>query len=237
MQIVVCTGQRLFPISLLSRTTTELTELFIREIEQGIDGTDIKAGVIKAATVSDAVTVYEERVLRAAARASIATGFPIETHSNARLRGGIQQSEIFEEEGVDPARVSIGHSDDTDNMEYLVSLATRGHTLGMDHAFWGVARGATLSWKKRVESIKRIVDAGFADRIFVSNDWVHGDVERERVNPEGMLFTIRKTIPYLKQLGMSEQHIHAITIENPKRFFSRTSTRIDAANRHRPSRR
>jgi phosphotriesterase-related protein len=232
MQIVVCTGQRLFLPELKDRTTQELTELFIKEIEQGIDGTGIKAGVIKAATVSDggarSVTVFEERVLRAAARASKATGVPIETHSNSRLRGGIKQAEVFEAEGVSPARVSIGHSDDTDDMDYLIGLAKRGYTLGMDHAFWGMAPGASLPWKKRVESVKRLIDAGFVDRIFFSNDWVHGDVERDKVNPEGMLFTLRKTIPYLKQLGVSEQQIQAITIENPKRFFSRAAKRVDA---------
>ena len=172
--------------------------------------------------------------MRAAARASKATGVPIETHSNSRLRGGIKQAEVFEAEGVSPARVSIGHSDDTDDMDYLIGLAKRGYTLGMDHAFWGMAPGATSPWQKRVESVKRLIDAGFVDRIFFSNDWVHGDVERERVNPEGMLFTIRKTIPYLKQLGVSDQQIQAIAIENPKRFFSRTAKRLDAADTRRP---
>jgi len=222
MQIVVCTGQRLFLPELKDRTTEELTELFIKEIEQGIDDTGIKAGVIKAARESGGVKPVEERVLKAAARASKATGVPIETHSNARLRGGLKQAEIFEAEGLSPARVSIGHSDDTDDMEYLIGLAKRGYTLGMDHAFWGMAPGATLLWQKRVESVKRLIDAGFVEKIFFSNDWVHGDVEREKVNPDGMLFTIRKTIPYLKQLGVSEQQIHAITADNPKRFFGRS---------------
>ena len=84
-----------------------------------------------------------------------------------------------------------------------------------------------------MKSVKRLIDAGFVDRIFFSNDWVHGDVERERVNPEGMLFTVRKTIPYLKQLGVSEPQIRAIAIENPKRFFSRTAKRLDAADTRR----
>jgi phosphotriesterase-related protein len=123
---------------------------------------------------------------------------------------------------VNPARVSIGHSDDTDDMDYLIGLAKRGYTLGMDHAFWGMAPGATLPWQKRVESVKRLIDAGFVDKLLFSNDWVHGDVERERVNPEGMLFTIRKAIPYLNQLGVSDRQIQAIAIENPKRFFSRS---------------
>jgi phosphotriesterase-related protein len=114
MQIVVCTGQRLFLPELKDRTTEELTEFFIKEIEQGIEDTGIKAGVIKAASEFEGVRVLEERVLRAAARASKATGVPIETHTNSRLRGGIKQTEIFESEGVSPTRVSLGHSDDTD---------------------------------------------------------------------------------------------------------------------------
>jgi phosphotriesterase-related protein len=111
-------------------------------------------------------------------------------------------------------------------MEYLIGLAKRGYTLGMDHALWGMAPGATLPWQKRVESVKRLIDAGFVDKMFFSNDWVHGDVERERVNPDGMLFTTRKTIPYLKQLGVSEQQIRAIAVENPRRFFPKTATHL-----------
>lgn len=214
-------GNGFFLPQLKDRTTEELTELFIKEIEQGIDDTGIKAGVIKAASESGGATPAEERVLRAAARASKATGVPIETHSNSRQRGGNKQMEIFEGEGVSPARVSIGHCDDTDDMDYLTGLAKRGYTLGMDHAFWGLAAGETLGWQKRVESVKRLIDAGFVEKLFLSNDWVHGDVEREKVNPDGMLFTIRKTIPYLKQLGVTPDEIHTITIDNPRRFFAR----------------
>jgi phosphotriesterase-related protein len=223
MQIVAATGQHFFaPESLNARTLQEITEIFIREIEQGIEDTDIKAGVIKVAARSDVMTPGEEKVFRAAARASKATGVPIETHSNSRRRAGEKQAEIFEAEGVSPARVSLGHSDDTDDMNYLIGLAKRGYTLGMDHTFWGMAPGATLPWQKRADCIKQLMDAGFVDKIFLSNDWVHGDVAREKINPDGMLFTIRKTIPYLKQIGVSQRQIHAITVENPKRFFSRS---------------
>ena len=71
----------------------------------------------------------------------------------------------------------------------------------MDHAFWGLAAGATLPWQRRVESIKQLIDAGFADRLFLSNDWALGDAEREKVNPDGLLYTTRKTIPFLKRIG------------------------------------
>jgi phosphotriesterase-related protein len=220
MQIVACTGQHFFaPESYNARGLEEITELFIREIEQGIDGTDIKAGVIKVAARSDAMTPAEEKVFKAAAHASKATRIPVQTHTNSQRRGGVKQADIFEAEGLSPARVSLGHSNDTDDVDYLAGLAKRGYTLGMDHAFWGMAPGATLPWQRRVECVKQLIDVGFVDRLFLSNDWVFGDVERDKVNPDGLLYTTRKTIPFLKQIGVSQQVIQAITVENPKRFF------------------
>jgi phosphotriesterase-related protein len=220
VQIVAATGQHLNAAeSWNARALGEITEFFIREIEQGIDGTGIKAGVIKVAARSDVMTPTEEKVFKAAARASKATGIPVETHTNSRRRAGEKQAEIFEAEGVTPARVSLGHSDDTDDMKYLIGLAKRGYTLGMDHTFWGMARGAALPWRRRADCIKQLIDEGFVDKIFLSNDWVHGDVEREQVNPDGMLFTIRRTIPYLKQIGVTDQSIRAMIVENPRHFF------------------
>jgi phosphotriesterase-related protein len=221
MQIVACTGQHLFaPESFNERTVEQITEIFMREIEQGIDGTDIKAGVIKVAARDGKMTPAEEKVFRAAARASKATGIPVQTHSNSRQRGGENQAEVFEAEGLSSTRVALGHSNDTDDMDYHTGLAKRGYTLGMDHAFWGLAPGATLPWQRRVECIKQLADAGFVDRVFLSNDWVFGDLEREEVNPDGLLYTVRKTIPYLQLVGVSQRGIHAMTVGNPRRFFT-----------------
>ncbi len=223
MQIVPCTGQHFFaPESYDARSVEEITEIFIREIEQGIDDTDIKAGVIKVAARSGVMTPAEEKVFRAAARASKATGISVETHTNSSERGGEAQAAIFEVEGLSPRRVSLGHSNDTDDLDYLIGLAKRGYTLGMDHAFWGMAPGATLSWQKRVECIKQLVDAGFVNQLFLSNDWVFGDVERDKINPDGLLYTTRRTIPYLKRIGVTDQEIRIITVENPRRFFGGT---------------
>jgi phosphotriesterase-related protein len=222
MQIVVCTGQHLFADkSLDARTVEEITELFIREIERGIEDTDIRAGVIKAASRSEVMTTAEVNVFKAAARASKVTGVPIETHADARRRGGEMQSRILEAEGLSAARAALGHSDDADDMDYLVDLVERGYTLGMDHLFRGNKPDARMSWEERSARIGRLVEAGFVDRIFLSNDWVLGDTEREKENPDGLLFNTRKTIPYLKQLGVSQRHIEVITAENPKRFFSK----------------
>jgi len=230
MQIVAATGFRFAPESYNAQTVEQIAEGFIREIERGIEDTGIKAGVIKAAAVSAVVTPAEEKGFKAAARASKATGMPIETHTDAGNRGGETQVAILEAEGVSPARVSLGHSDDTKDVNYLIGLAKRGYTIGIDHVFYGATKAAKgepgyvtylrqVPWHKRAGYVKQLIDAGFGDKIFLSNDW---ELEREQMNPDGFLFNTRKTIPYLTQLGVSQQEIHAITVDNPKRFFGRT---------------
>lgn len=233
MQIVACTGHWLSPsLSMSARTADELRDFFVLEIERGIEGTDIKPGVIKVATDHEGVTPFLERALRAAARASKITGVPVTTHTYAADRIGEKQADIFESEGLSPAMVCLGHCDDTDDMDYLTGLVKRGYTIGMDHMTWGARDAAeadtkVLSWQQRAQCIKKLIDAGFCNNLFLSNDWYFGisiagagamEV-MEKTNPDGILFNTRKTIPYLKQLGVTEQQIRTITVENPRRFF------------------
>lgn len=220
MHLVVSTGQHFFaPEQHSARSVQEIAEVFIREMDQGIEGTDIKAGAIKVAARSEVMTPAEINVFRAAARAHKVTGVPIQTHTNARRRAGERQVEVFESEGVSPARISLGHSDDTDDVDYLLGLAMRGYTLGMDHAFYGIARDAVVPFQRRVAYIKDLIANGYIDRILLSTDWELG--ERELLNPEGLLFVTGRTIPQLNQLALSKQQVRAITVGNPARFFAR----------------
>lgn len=228
VQIVACTGHWLYPsLSMGARSAAELADFFTLEIERGIEGSEIKPGVIKVATEQE-LTPFLENVLRAAARASKATGIPVTTHTYAVGRGGEKQAEIFEAEGLNPASVCLGHCDESDDLDYLTGLARRGYTIGMDHLTRGASDQAkVLSWRKRTECIAKLVAAGFTNRIFLSNDWFFGASIAatgvmeimDAANPDGMLFNARKTIPYLQQLGVSDQQIRTITVENPRRFF------------------
>lgn len=233
VHIIACTGHWLVPsLTMAARTVEELTDFFTLEIRRGIAGTDIKPGVIKVATDAEGVTPFLERALRAAARASKATGVPVTTHTYAAAKVGEKQADIFESEGLNPAKVCLGHCDDTDDIGYLTGLVKRGYTIGMDHLPWGLAHGegpgpAILPWRQRADCIKKLVDAGYANQLFLSNDWYYGisiagtgAIEaREKENPDGLLFNTRKTIPYLKQIGVTDQQIRTITVDNPRRFF------------------
>lgn len=235
INMIACTGQRFFPpithVPMPARTIAGLTEFFRKEIEQGIDGTGIKAGVIKIGIVAKNATPLEETGLRAAARASKATGTPIRIHTDAANRAGESLAVILEDEGMDPARVSFDHSDDSGDTDYFLGLVRRGYSLSMDHVHRGLMQNFKPSFDRRAQCIKHLVDAGFADKIFMSTDSEFGgsllpeEAKEWRDNidpPEGMLFVTRRLIPYLKQLGVTDQEFRTITIDNPKRFFSRS---------------
>jgi len=215
-----------------ARTIPGLTDYFKKEIEQGIDGTGIKAGVIKIGVVKNTVTPLEEIGLRAGVRASKATGVPIRIHTDAPNRAGESLAAILEDEAMNPARVSFDHSDDSGNMDYFLGLVRRGYSLGMDHVHRGLMPNFKPSFERRVECIKLLIDAGFADKIFLSTDSEFGGSLlpeeakewRDTIDPpDRMLFTTRKLIPYLKRLGVRDQEIRTSTVDNPKRFFSQLS--------------
>ncbi|MDQ2949451.1 MAG: phosphotriesterase-related protein, partial [Acidobacteriota bacterium] len=90
-----------------------MTDMFVKDIQQGIADTGVKAGILKCATDEPGLTPGVERSLRAVAQAHRRTGVPISTHTHARKRRGLDQQRIFREEGVDLRRVIIGHSGDT----------------------------------------------------------------------------------------------------------------------------
>ena len=227
MQIVVATGNHLaVPRPFGDVSPDAIAPLYIQEIEEGIEGTGIKAGIIKVASDRGGITPPQEVVLRAAARTQKATGVPISTHTWSPDRVGEAQVNILEEEGVDLDRVYIGHSNDDTDLEYLLGLLNRGVWLGLDRYPGGQTAG-TPNWEQRTEIAKALMDAGFTHRIMLSHDYSvpkarHGaEVQeaRRQANPDAYNFIPRYVLPRLKELGASDEEIRQITVENPRRFF------------------
>jgi phosphotriesterase-related protein len=210
-------------------TPDQLARAFIRDIEVGLEGTGIKAGVIKVATdvehiTEEGLTRPNDLVLRAAARACNHTGVPISTHTAARAKAGDLQVAIFEEEDVDLRRVYIGHSNDTDDLDYLVGIIRKGCFLGMDRYPGGRIGG--LNWEERTQVVKRLVDMGLTEQVTMSHDYPisylllpQENEERRAYNPDSISFINRKVLPRLRELGVSEEAIHTMTVDAPRRFF------------------
>ncbi len=227
VNIVVATGNHLaVPRPYGEVSPDVIAPLFVREIEEGIEETGVKAAVIKVASDRGGITPPQEIVLRAAARAHLRTGAPISTHTWSPDRVGEQQVSILEEEGVNLERVYIGHSNDDTDMDYLLGLLDKGVWLGLDRYPGGRVAG-TPDWEGRTEIAWKLMEAGFTERIMLSHDYSvpkarHGaevQEERRRANPDGYNFIPRKVLPRLRELGATEGDIHQLMVVNPRKFF------------------
>jgi phosphotriesterase-related protein len=203
------------------RSADDLARAFIRDITEGIAGSEIKAGAIKAATV-DEVTPVNDLSLRAVARAHRATGAPIITH-NAPPTTGLEQARVFEEEGVDLGRVMIGHVGDTTDIEFLKQLIERGCMLGMDR--FGM-HSELLGLDDRIDTVARLCAEGYAERVMISQDtactqdWFAEPDAKYPNNPNGNMNLISdEVLPALRKRGVSDEQIDAMLVGNPRRFF------------------
>ncbi|HYL39467.1 MAG TPA: hypothetical protein VEV17_26355 [Bryobacteraceae bacterium] len=198
-----------------------MVDMFVRDIQQGIAGTGVRAGILKCATDAPGVTPGVERVLRAVAQAHRQTGVPISTHTHARSRRGLEQQRIFREEGVDLSRVVIGHSGDTTEIEYLEELIADGSYLGMDR--FGI--DSILSFEDRVNTVARLCQRGFAGKLVLShdaacfNDWLP-ERDLPAVLPNWHFLHIHNdVIPALKKQGVTDQQIETMLVHNPRKIF------------------
>lgn len=199
-----------------------MVDMFVRDITEGIADTGVKAGVIKCATDQPGVTPGVERVLRACAQAHLETGCPITTHTHAATRRGLEQQAIFREEGVDLGRVVIGHSGDTDDLDYLLELIDNGSYLGMDR--FGIDR--FLPTAERVRVVAELCERGYADRMVLSHDascyldWIPGEVPPTGMEHWTYLHISRDVLPALREHGVTEAQIDTMLVDNPRRFLT-----------------
>jgi phosphotriesterase-related protein len=225
VHIIACTGWWLdIPRFFAGVSPEQLARVFVREIEKGIGGTDIKAGILKSASDVAGVTPGEEIVLRAVARAHLETGVPIMLHSYSPGQVGRQQLAIVREEGVDPSRVKMDHSNDTTDVEYLLWLLDQGCYLGLDRY-----PGRTTSSAARTRTMKALIEAGFADRLCPSHDGIvlgvvggdfeHTEAESLEYNPYGYRYINKVVLPQLREMGIPERTLESMFVDVPRRFF------------------
>ena len=201
----------------------DIASLWVKEIEEGIEDTRIKAGIIKIAT-NDPIRPEEELMLRAGARTQIRTGVPITTHIPHTSLVGENQIRILEEEGADLSKVYIGHVNSTLDASYHKRMMDKGVWLGMDHFFPGGPPG-TPTWQERTTFISNLVSDGYQDRIMLGHDWnvsVLASSPTAEPNPDGYSWISISVIPLLREVGVSDQAIDRMMVENPRRLFEGT---------------
>lgn len=199
-----------------------LIELFVRDIEEGIAETGVRAGMLKVVTDRQGMTPDVRRVMTAAAEAHLRTSVPITTHTHAPTQNGRDQLAFFRERGVAPERLIIGHSGDSQDLDYLRELMDAGATIGMDR--FGMEH--VLPDEPRVATVLALLREGYADRMVLSHDAaffsrVTPPSWRARHAPNWHMENIsRRVVPRLLSAGATEDDIHQLLVVNPARLLT-----------------
>jgi len=192
------------------KTTDQVAQDIVSEIEDGIEGTGVRPGIIgEIGCDRNYISPVEERSFRASARAHKRTGLTITTHT-VRCTAGIDQLDIFEDEGVDLRRVIIGHCDTYPDPQYHEAIAKRGAYVEFD------CIRSKFDWEieSRAQWVMLLIKKGFLKQILLSHDCCMKP-HLHAYGGNGYDYIFRDFVPRLRAKGLSDDQIHTLLVENP----------------------
>ena len=190
-----------------------LSQRWIDEWTNGIDGTGIRPGFIKLGFNGGPLSEVEQKLIHAGGLAHLKTGLTIGAHTGPAT-SAFEQLAILEKEGVHPSAWIWIHAQNEKDPARHAEAARRGAWVEFD----GIAP-ETLS--QHVELVARMRDEGLLDHVLVSQDagWYHaGQPGGGKFRSYDMVFT--HFVPALRARGFSASEIDTLLIRNPAKAFS-----------------
>jgi len=218
-----------------ARTSEEVAELYLHEIEHGIGDTGIRPGVIKIASGAPPGE-HDKKVIAGAAIAARESATPIVSHCE-HSRGGDVQQAILAEHDADLGRAVIGHQDEEADVANLRAIAERGSFVGIDRI------GSMLAPdEQRADNVAALVAEGRADHVCLAHDSsccfhsarfpyplpagsppstaeaIHPTFSEQMTRPYTYLFDT--FLPMLRDRGVSDADIDQMLVVNPRRLLA-----------------
>ena len=195
-------------------SVADVARELIRDIEVGVADTGVRAGIIgEIGCERRWIGAAEERSFRAAAKAQVATGVPISTHA-AGWPSGLDQLDLLESEGANPARIVIGHCDTVPDPNYHLAIAKRGAWVQFDT----IREANELELSSRVRYFVELASAGYLSQILLSQDICVRSHLASR-GGGGYSFLLREFVPRLVDAGVSESDVRTVLVDNPRRVL------------------
>jgi phosphotriesterase-related protein len=188
----------------------QLADRWLREWEEGVDGTGIRPGFIKIGVDAGPLSEVDAKLVRAAARVHQRTGLTIASHTGPGVPA-MAQIDLLEELGVSPGAWIWVHAQSEKDTAMHIRAARRGAWVEFD----GIGPNSV---ERHVELVWTMKAAGLLDRVLVSHDagWYHvGEPNGGNYRPYDTLFT--RFLPALRAAGFTETEIRRLTVENPRR--------------------
>lgn len=208
----------------------QLADIMVRDAVEGVDGTGIRAGIFGEIGTSDPITPNEEKVVRAAARAHLRTGVPINIHPFMWSRAGLKALDFLKSEGVDCRRVVMSHMDEHTingkiDLERNRIAAASGAFVEYDtwgNEFYYETSGIIKkepSDLERAASIAQLIKEGYLSQLLLSHDvWLK--VCTKKYGGWGYDNILTYGVRYLNEAGVTDEQIKTMLVDNPKRALA-----------------
>lgn len=205
----------------------EMAAFMVNEIENGIAGTSVRAGVIKTG-ISEVIYPVERKALLAAAIAHKKTGLPIYVHTYPWSWAGLEALELLMENGVPGRSVCICHTDVTFDYEYLTALLSRGAYLTFDNfskEFYfppqdgAFAGGPFATDVERVRMLARLIKDGYGKQLMLAVDLCL-KASLHKYGGWGYDHIFENIVPMMQQEGFPAEDITMLVERNPLEFLA-----------------
>lgn len=224
INIVQSTGfyqDAFLPVEVFRQSVTQLAEGMINDIQVGIKGTKVKAGVIgEIATTHNKWTMGEEKVFDSAVIAQKETGCPISTHTSLGTLGH-EQVDYFRRKNADLSKIVIGHVDLSASSKYVIDMLKEGINVEFDT----IGKNNYLEDSVRVKMLKDIEKSGYIDQVVLSMDITRKSHLKEN-GGNGYSYLLDKFVPELKDNNISDEFISKMLIDNPQRIYGDFNAKI-----------
>lgn len=212
-----------YPVKVEDISVEVLAAGMVAELTEGIDGTNIRAGIIGEIGTSQALHENEVKVLKASAIAHLQTGAPVMVHLSPWAQHGLRVIDILEQGGVKADRICLCHTDillDTADMKKILD---RGVYLEFDNFgklfTSGSAYGRFPSDEERMEVLYELIDAGYVDQLLVSCDICLKNLLVAHEGP-GYGHFLLNIAPMIRQkYANAEEILNKLLVVNPANYL------------------
>jgi phosphotriesterase-related protein len=201
-------SQPFYPPEIASMTEDQITQELIRQARTQ------PVGALGEIGSWDEITDLERKVFRAVGKAHFQTNLPIFTHTGIPGKSAMEQLDILESTGVQPQSVVIGHVGNLvdPKVEVHKALCKRGAFIGFD-------RQGGPGDARQVPMVLALIEAGYATNLLFSSD-LSSATQLKRNGGAGYAKTVTVFVPKLREAGVSEETLHGILVDNPRRFLA-----------------
>ena len=208
------------PEFVAKETAEELAARMRRDLFEGINGTDIRAGIIGEIGTSAVMSDDEKKVLKAAGMVGAESGLPIHVHTDLYTENGFEVIDILQSEGVTPQKICIDHIDVWLRPDYIKALLDRGVFIEFDNFgkefYCSEARRFAYDLE-RIRLMKELIEQGYQKQILASNDICLKTMWRS-YGGTGYAHMLKTVAQMAEENGIGKEYRQIIT-QNVKKFF------------------